>query len=267
MKLFSLRSVRSRTRAQWLGLGAIVAGVALGLSGTGWAGAALCAVGTGAIVLAELARTEAMLLQAGRQQEALIQLQPLLGDFPVWLGGWAADPLLMRRAVELVTERRPRLVVECGSGSSTVVLARCLRRLGGGRLVSLEHDPEFARRTLEQLHLHGLADLVTLVTAPLVERPGPDGRSLRWYAPAYESVLREPIDLLVVDGPPGAGDPRARYPAVPLLLPYLAARCAILLDDGNRADEREIAETWARELGWHAARLPTGRGAWLLERA
>src|SRR3954452_22438341 len=99
MKLFSLRSVRSRARAQWLGLGAIVAGLAVGLSGTGWAGAALCAVGTGAIVLAELARTEAMLLQAGRQQEALIQLQPLLGDFTVWFGGGADERRVVRRAV------------------------------------------------------------------------------------------------------------------------------------------------------------------------
>jgi hypothetical protein len=119
MKLFSLRSARSQTRAQWLGLGAVVAGVVIGVLGLGWLGAALCAVGTGAVVLAELARTEATLLQAARQQEALVQLQPLLGDFPVWLGGWAADPLMMRRAVELVTERRPRLVVECGSSSST----------------------------------------------------------------------------------------------------------------------------------------------------
>jgi hypothetical protein len=118
---------------------------------------------------------------------------------------------------------------------------------------------------LEQLHLHGLAEVVTLVTAPLVERPAPDGRQLRWYAPVYEPALGEPIDLLLVDGPPGAGGPRARYPAVPLLAPHLAPGCAILLDDGDRADEREIAETWARELGRRATRLPTGRGAWLLD--
>jgi predicted O-methyltransferase YrrM len=269
MRLFSLRSIRSQTRAQWLGLAAIVAGVAIGLEGRGWgwAGAALCALGTGTVVLAELARTEATLLQAARQQEALLQLQPLLGDFPVWLGGWAADPLLMRHVVELLAERRPRLVVECGSGSSTVILARCLRRLGGGRLVSLEHDPEFAGRTLEQLRLHGLTDLVTLVTAPLIDRPTPDGHVLRWYAPVYESALREPVDLLLVDGPPGAGGPRARYPAVPLLAPHLAPGCVVLLDDGDRPDERAIAETWARELRYGAARLATGRGAWLLQRA
>src|SRR5215210_3626119 len=107
MRLFSLRSIRSQTRAQWLGLAAIVGGVAIGLAWRGWAGAALCALGTGAVVLAELARAEATLLQAARQQQALVQLQPLLGDFPVWLGGWAADPLLMRHVVELLAERRP----------------------------------------------------------------------------------------------------------------------------------------------------------------
>jgi predicted O-methyltransferase YrrM len=197
----------------------------------------------------------------------LLELQPLLGDFPVLLGGWAIDPLLVRQAVEMLTELRPGLVLECGSGSSTVVLARCLRRLGRGRLVSLEHDPEFARRTQAQLHLHGVEDLVTLVTAPLVERRTPDGRTFRWYAPTYESALSAPVDLLLVDGPPGSAGPRARYPALPLLAPHLAPTCAVLLDDTDRPDERAIAREWARELGWRAIRLPTGHGAWLIRPA
>lgn len=267
MGFFSMRRARSRARAQWLGVTVIVAGAGLGVAGEGWVGAVLCILGTGAVLVSEFARVEAVLLATARQQEALIQLQPLLGDFPVLLGGWAADPLLMQHAVELLAETRPGLVLECGSGSSTVILARCLRRLGSGRLVTLEHDAEFSRRTLAQLRLHGVEDLVTLVMAPLVERPAPDGRVLRWYAPVYDQALGAPVDVLLVDGPPGSSGPWARYPALPLLAPHLAPTCTVLLDDGDRPDERAIVSEWSRELGWRAVRLSTGRGAWLLRRA
>jgi hypothetical protein len=264
MRLFSLRSARSRTRAHWLGIVALPAGMVLALAGAPWAGAALYGLGLTAVLLAELARLEASVLDSARQQQALVQLQPLMGEFPVMLGGWAADPLLMQYAVELLLELRPRLVVECGSGSSTIILARCLRRLGTGRLVSLEHDPVHARRTLAQLHLHGLEDVVTVVAAPLGERRAADGRTFRWYASGYEPGLDEPVQVLVVDGPPGTGGPRARYPALPLLGPHLAPGCVILHDDGDRPDEQSIANDWSRELGLAAVRLPTGRGARLL---
>jgi hypothetical protein len=264
MRLFSVRSARSRTRAHWLGVVALPVAVALALAGAPWAGAALYGLGLTAVLLAELARLEASVLDCARQQQALLQLQPLMGEFPVMLGGWAADPLLMQYAVELLLEVRPRLVVECGSGSSTIILARCLRRLGTGRLVSLEHDPVHARRTLAQLQLHGLEDVVTLVTAPLGERHAADGRTFPWYSSGYESGLNEPVQVLIVDGPPGKGGPRARYPALPLLGPHLAPECVILLDDGDRPDEGSIAHDWSREFGLRAVRLPTGCGARLL---
>ena len=37
-------------------------------------------------------------------------------------------------------------VVECGSGLSTILIARRLRELGAGRVHSLEHDPASPRR-------------------------------------------------------------------------------------------------------------------------
>jgi predicted O-methyltransferase YrrM len=44
-------------------------------------------------------------------------------------------------------EERPKFVIECGSGSSTALIAACLQRIGQGRLVALEHDPGYARKT------------------------------------------------------------------------------------------------------------------------
>ena len=48
------------------------------------------------------------------------------------------------------------VVVECGSGLSTILIARRLRELGAGHVHSLEHDHGFAeacRRPLERASL------------------------------------------------------------------------------------------------------------------
>lgn len=53
-----------------------------------------------------------------------------------------------------------------------------------------------------------------------------------------------PIDLLVVDGPPEQTAPLAREPALPRLLPRMATRWTVLLDDADRPDETEIVRRW-----------------------
>jgi hypothetical protein len=218
------------------------------------------------LMLVQSARLETAIADTRRDLHALVQVRPLLDRLPVELGGWAAEPLLLHQVVQTLIETRPRLVVECGSGSSSVVIARCLQSLGGGRLVSIDHDPAFAARTESLLRLHGVAATASVVRAPLQDRVTADGRTLRWYGPDYEPLLVEPIGVLVVDGPPGGSGRRARYPALPLLAPFLAPGCIILLDDGDRPDEREIAGEWGRELDAKVTYIQGGRGGWLLRR-
>ena len=104
-----------------------------------------------------------------------------------------------------------------------------------------------------------------MLYAPLVERSTADG-AWTWYAPTYEAELQQPIDLLIVDGPPGLLSPDARYPALPLLREHLAQDVVILLDDGDRDDERAAAFRWARELPGGIRYRPVGRGRWLVWR-
>jgi hypothetical protein len=229
-------------------------------------GIAVFGVGLLGLVLLESAQLRHAMVESDRQQYALTQIRPLVGDVPVDFAGWSADPILVHNAVRLVTDTRPALILECGSGSSTVAIARCLRAMGHGRIVALEHDPVYAQRTRDLLRLHGVEDVGTVVLAPLVPRVV-HGRSLRWYSPTYEALLDQKVDVLLVDGPPGASAPRARYPAVPILESYLAARCSILLDDGDRQDERQAAQAWSRELGAALSYLEGGRGGWLLHRS
>lgn len=243
-----------------------LAGLGTALAGASAAGWVLFALAMLAVVLAETAQLRSLVIESERQHYALVQVRPLVDQLPVGFTRWSADPILVHNAVRLLVETRPGLVLECGSGSSTVIMARCLRVLGRGRVISVDHDPAYADRTRELLRLHGVDDLAIVVTAPLVLREA-GGQTLRWYGAEYEPLLTDSIDVLLVDGPPGSSGPRARYPAIPILSPHLAPHCSILLDDGNRSDERAIARAWASELRATLSYLEGGRGGWLLRRS
>jgi hypothetical protein len=265
MRLLRLETPRALRRARRAVVGLALVGLLTVLLGRSAAGQALFGCGLLGLVLLESLQLRRALEESARQQYALTQIRPLAGELPLDFSEWSADPLLVHRAVRLVIETRPSLVVECGSGSSTVVLARCLRAIGQGRLLSLEHDPEYASRTSHLLRLNRLEDQATVVTAPLGTRAAGDDL-FQWYGPEYEPFLDRPIDLLLVDGPPGGSSVRARYPAVPLLRSHFSPECAILLDDGDRQDERATAQSWAGELGASLTYLKGGRGGWLLRR-
>jgi len=70
-----------------------------------------------------------------------------------------------------------------------------------------------------------------------------DGEDYRWYDTAAVEDL-DGIDLLLVDGPPAAVGPLARYPAVPRLESKLSPTATIILDDAARSDERQILMRW-----------------------
>jgi predicted O-methyltransferase YrrM len=166
--------------------------------------------------------------------------------------------------VQTIQDRRPELIVECGSGTSTVLAASVLRELGTGKILSLDHDAKFAEQTRENLRQRGLEDWAEVVTAPLVMREV-EGDQRRWYDVDLSAWTHGTIDMLVVDGPPRRSATLARYPAVPLLRDLMAPGCAIVLDDGNRPDERAIARKWEPLLGGTSRRARDGKGAWVFE--
>ena len=100
-----------------------------------------------------------------RQLEDLLALYHQLS--PVgWLPrtrGWAASPNFLRVMMEQIQERRPQVILELGSGVSTVVAAYTLERLGTGRLYSLDHDQEFLQITASMIREHALEERVTVI--------------------------------------------------------------------------------------------------------
>jgi predicted O-methyltransferase YrrM len=154
--------------------------------------------------------------------------------------GWAASPDFLNRISKIVATQRPERIVECSSGASTVVLARAAQLNSKGHVFSLEHDPFYAEKTRAELRRHSLEDYATVLDSRLMEHLI-DGSIYNWYDP---TGLPEKIDLLVIDGPPGATQKMARYPAVPILNSRLNTGAIIILDDADRADERIAIERW-----------------------
>jgi predicted O-methyltransferase YrrM len=182
-----------------------------------------------------------------RQTEALLSLFSVLRpSLPLPdTRGSAMSPDLLKRVVENIYAGRPSLVLEAGSGASTLFIAYCLRQVGQGRLIALEHDTVYLESTRELLALHGVEDFATVVHAPLREVEVRGQRWL-WYDTTRFS-LDQPIDLLVIDGPPGTIGPLARYPALPLLFEHLDHGATIIVDDANRPDERKVVTRWRQE--------------------
>jgi len=183
--------------------------------------------------------------QTFRQLEALQNLNAVLptSDVLPATRGWAASPDLLVVLVDLVISERPSLVVECGSGASTLWLALAMRRFGiDGRIIALDHDPVFGGKTRDLLARHDVGDLAEVRDAPL-ESFSLDGETYPWYARrAWEDLTG--IDLLFVDGPPATTGHQARYPALPLLGGALSPVATAVLDDLVVPDMQKVLRLW-----------------------
>lgn len=267
-----------RRRRRLLGAGSAVLGGAIGgaamaqLPFTHWAslwpvvgalsGAALGAGGFFSLEL--LLETHALLRETSLRIPALVNVRPLAGARPVDLESWAASPVLIDTVLRHILRSGARSIVECGSGWSTVLIARCLQELGRGHVVAIEHDRSFAEQTTALLEQHGAAERATVVHAALEIREL-DGETWSWFGPAADAAVGGEIDLLLVDGPPGHVHRRMRYPAVPILRDRLSDGAVVVLDDGLRTDERWAAVRWSRLLGVQPRLVRHGQGIWIFD--
>jgi predicted O-methyltransferase YrrM len=203
-----------------------------------------------------------------RQVEALFSLFASLEirePLPA-MRSMAISPDFANLLVAEVRRHRPDLIVELGSGVSTLVTAYCLRQLGRGRIIALEHERGFAEHTTATVERHGLADLVSVRHAPLTE-VSLRGGTWSWYDPAAIEDCGV-IDLLIVDGPPAFVEGASRYPALPVLLPRLATDAVVFVDDYVRDEERDMVARWRHEHpDFSVEEIPLEKGLAVLRRA
>lgn len=180
-------------------------------------------------------------------------------------GGWAAFPDLLEEIKKNALEKKPKLVVEASSGVSSIILGYCMKKNGFGKVISLEHDIEYVGKTKDLIEQHGLQDFVSIVHAPLVEHDI-NSTKYQWYClDALKTI--DSIDLVVVDGPPFYIQSKSRYPVIPLLYDKMANGSSLILDDGNRKDEKTIVDLWVKEFkGLNFEYIDLEAGAFLVQK-
>lgn len=183
---------------------------------------------------------------------------------------WPVSPDFSLYVVSLVEQNNYDLVIEFGSGISTVVIAKALSKMASRQktgkppvgFASFDHLPQYYQQTLDMLQQAHLAQRVQLHHTPLQEWQAQNGNTYPYYAcQAALAALAQQYSpmglrvLVIVDGPPAATGPHARYPACPLVLQHFAgAHIDFLMDDYIRADEKEIVQLWQAEMT--AAQIP-----------
>lgn len=202
---------------------------------------------------------------AARQMEAYMAVQHYLttGVVSQEMHGWPISPDFALYLIDLIETRNYDLVIEFGSGVSTVLMAqaltKCRARTGAQKpavQVAFEHLAPYHAQTLTHLVQAGVSDAVQLVHAPLADYQAPNGKICPYYSCSEElSKISKTIDsktakiLVLVDGPPAATGKHARYPALPVVLRYFQGSAIdFLMDDYIRDDEKEIAVLWQQEL-------------------
>jgi len=173
------------------------------------------------------------------------------------MGGWAIGPDFACELVREIIRRRPRAILELGTGASTLVSGYALEMGGGGKIVSVEHQMEYSSLSALNIKDHQLGDTAQVIHAPLKDVVI-GGETFPWYDPSCFPQDRL-FDMLIVDGPPGHLRPLARFPALPMLMKALTPDAIIVLDDANRPDEVSIIDRWDREYGPFAVELRSTR--------
>lgn len=182
-----------------------------------------------------------------------------LPEVTPWKRGWPASPDFILWQVELIDKNDYDLILEFGSGITTLYTAKVLAvrekkssSQKNAQAVTFEHLEQFFVQTQGILVQAGLIEHVSLVHAPLQEYTAPDGIPYQYYScQKFLAELSQKYKssasriLVIVDGPPGGTNKNARYPAFPMVMKYFApAHIDFLLDDYIRNDEKELAGMW-----------------------
>jgi len=169
-------------------------------------------------------------------------------QFPVPLGGPSIDAHHARTILFLLQVKRPKRILELGSGSSTVYISHFMRKLKENPVVhvAIDHDARFLDLTRDLCILNGVEQGITFAHCPLGSMVG---SATDWYQIPDDIKAKGPFDLIIVDGPPAyaGGFEMARYPAMGSLLSHLSQTGILILDDSNRSGEQAVLSRWKSE--------------------
>ena len=165
------------------------------------------------------------------------ELEALLRDDE--LGGWSLDAATITLLWKRLWRERPSVILECGAGLSTLVLACYADLLDEAcTVISLEQDAATRESVQSRLDRAGLDGSVHVLSAPLAD-PG----VYRFDEDRLTEILdARRIDWLLIDGP--CGPPGCRVWTLPSLARWCRPGTRWFLDDGFRDGELQVLGQW-----------------------
>jgi predicted O-methyltransferase YrrM len=169
-----------------------------------------------------------------------IDVSQVLDDPHTPRTSWSISDALAVELFRHLERRRPRRILEIGSGLSTVVLGAYAARHSAS-VVTLEHAWKFYERTRKGLVHFGLDEQVQLKLAPL--------RSKRFerygQAPWYDTKLSGQFDFVFVDGPP---KDTGRNAVLFAIAKHLTPGWELWMDDARRHHEQNCLRRWRQRF-------------------
>ena len=169
---------------------------------------------------------------------------------------WAASPDVLLTLFDIAQRTAPNVVLDLGSGMSTLVLAKSAPQ---AKIISVDNSEEYAEKTRKLLAAHNITNVEVRLALLTSHHSG-----VEWYDTSVLSDISQ-IDLLFIDGPPGSKNDQARMPAVVECAKKLSAKAVVVIDDAARVGERAMAEKFAEALPNHTLEfLPHEKGTALI---
>jgi predicted O-methyltransferase YrrM len=147
---------------------------------------------------------------------------------------WSISHDLSRLLAHQVISSGLMNLIEFGAGLSSLVLATSLSLGSGGRLTSVEQNPEWCRKYWSRVAALGDVDGRLVESTPRLS-VGAAGVCYSFRSAAPVVASRGPYDLALVDGPQGF---YGRDGALGMLRGHLAPGALVVLDDAGRSGER-----------------------------
>jgi hypothetical protein len=219
-----------------------------------------------------------------KQLESFVSLQNYLiaGQQPLNFHGWPISPDIALFLIQKIEQNYYDLIIEFGSGTSTALIASILKKRAVNKskqtkLITFEHNKKYYEQTLQNLNAQSLGDYVDLIHAPLIDYAHQEETFLYYSCEQKFTELKTELSntqqtiLVLIDGPPGATGPLARFPALPhLLSEFSDQKLHLVLDDYDRAEEKAIAQKWEQILGergidFQSESIPSEKGLYFCQ--
>ncbi len=86
------------------------------------------------------------------------------------MGGWSIDTFLGKFLVHHIVNSKPKIIVELGSGSSTLIIAKTLQIMNVENFthIAVDHEAKYLEISREYARINELEDRVIWLECPLI---------------------------------------------------------------------------------------------------